>query len=163
MPRKSYRSGVALTVLAIALLASNAAAQERPAYGPPITLEQAKQVMAAAEQEARRNDWNVVITIVDPGGNLVMMQRLDETQIGSIAVAEQKAYSAAAFRRSTKAFEDALAGPGGARLLSIPGAMPIEGGLPIVVDGRIVGAIGVSGVTAEQDGIIAAAGVNAVN
>jgi len=146
-------------------LVINLAAQPqiRPSYGPAITLEQAKKVLAAAETEARKNDWNVVVAIVDTGGNLVVLQRMDDTQIASVTVAQQKAWSAAGYRRSTKTFEEAVAaGPAGARTLALHGAMPVEGGLPIVVNGKIIGAIGVSGVTSQQDGQIANAGLGAL-
>ena len=137
--------------------------QPPPPYGPAITLEQAKKVMAGAEAEAIKNKWNVVIVVLDSGGNLVALQRMDGAQWGSIEVAREKAYSAVAFRRPTKAFEDAV-GQGGSnlRLLRLTGANPIEGGLPIVVDGKLVGGIGVSGVTAQQDGQIGRAGVEAL-
>ncbi|MGH7303321.1 MAG: GlcG/HbpS family heme-binding protein, partial [Candidatus Rokuibacteriota bacterium] len=123
-----------------------------PAYGTPITLEQAKKVMAGAEAEAKKNNWNVVVAVLDSGGNVVMLQRMDGAQFGSLEVAKDKAYSAVAFRRPTKAFDDALA-QGGAnlRLLKLSGASPLEGGIPIVVDGKLIGAVGVSGVTAAQD------------
>ena len=132
-----------------------------PAYGPSITLEQAKKVMAGAEAEAKKNNWGMVITILDSGGNIVMLQRLDGTQLGSVDVARDKAWSAVAFRRPTKVFEDAVA-QGGAnlRLLRLNGASPIEGGIPIMADGKIIGAIGVSGGTAPQDGQVAKAGVD---
>jgi glc operon protein GlcG len=134
-----------------------------PAYGTPITLDQAKKVMAGAEAEARKNSWNVVITILDSGGNLVMTHRLDGAQFGSVEVAREKAYSAVAFRRPTKVFEDGL-GQGGMnlRILRLPGASPLEGGLPIVVDGKLIGGIGVSGVTAPQDAQIGRAGIEAM-
>jgi uncharacterized protein GlcG (DUF336 family) len=135
-----------------------------PPYGPPITLEQAKKVMAGAEAEAKKNNWNVVITVLDSGGNLVMTQRLDGAQFGSLEVARDKAYSAVAFRRPTKAFEDAVA-QGGAnlRILRLPGASPLEGGIPIVLDGKLIGAVGVSGVTSQQDAQIARAGIEALS
>jgi glc operon protein GlcG len=151
--------------------ASTVSAQQPPAappsppplYGPAITLEQAKKVMAGAEAEAVKNKWNVVIAVLDSGGNLVALQRMDGAQWGSIEVAREKAYSAVAFRRPTKAFEDAIGqGGGNLRLLRLTGANPIEGGLPIVVDGKLVGGIGVSGVTAQQDGQIGRAGVEAL-
>jgi glc operon protein GlcG len=134
-----------------------------PAYGPAITLEQAKKVMAGAEAEANKNKWNVCIAVLDSGGNLVMMHRMDGAQFGSIDVARDKAYSAVAFRRPTKAFEDAL-GQGGTnlRILRIPGASPLEGGLPIIVDGKLIGAVGVSGVLATQDAQIGRAGIEAL-
>jgi glc operon protein GlcG len=132
-----------------------------PQYGPPITLEQAKKVMAGAEAEAKKNSWNVVMVVLDSGGNLVMLQRMDGAQFGSIEVAKDKAYSAVAFRRPTKAFDDALA-QGGAnlRILRVPGASPLEGGIPIVVDGKLIGAVGVSGVTSAQDAQIGKAGID---
>jgi glc operon protein GlcG len=152
-----------LTVLLALSPYLNAQPQNRPSYGPAITLEQAKKVLAAAETEARKNDWNVVIAVVDTGGNLVVLQRMDDTQIASITVAQQKAWSAASYRRPTKTFEDTVAaGPAGARVLALHGAMPVEGGLPIVANGKIIGAIGVSGVTSQQDGQIASAGLAAL-
>jgi glc operon protein GlcG len=132
-----------------------------PPYGSPITLEQAKKVLAGAEAEAKKNNWNVVMAVLDSGGNLVMLQRMDGAQFGSIEVAKDKAYSAVAFRRPTKAFDDALA-QGGAnlRILRLPGASPLEGGIPIVVDGKLIGAVGVSGVTSAQDAQIGRAGID---
>ena len=154
----SMAIGAALT------LAASAAAQAPPpslAYGTPITLEQAKKVMAGAEAEAKKNSWGMVITILDSGGYVVMMERMDGTQLGSVDVARDKAWSAVAFRRHTKVFEDAIA-QGGAnlRLLRLTGASPIEGGIPLMADGKIIGAIGVSGGTAPQDGQVAKAGVD---
>lgn len=126
--------------MALVLAAGSAGAQAPPpppAYGPPITLEQAKKVMAGAEAEAKKNNWGMAIMILDSGGSLVMMQRLDGTQLGSIDVARDKAWSAVAFRRPTKVFED-LVSQGGPnlRLLRLTGASPIEGGIPIVVQDR---------------------------
>ena len=155
---------VSVLVVAVVLLGAMAAdAQEPMPYGAAITLEQAKGVMAGAEAEAQRNNWPVVIAIVDTGGNLVMLQRLDNAQFGSVEVARQKAWSAAAFRRPTRVFQEAIAG-GGAnlRLLRLEGASPLEGGIPLVVDGQIIGAIGVSGVMSEQDGHIAQAGIDSL-
>lgn len=126
-----------------------------------LTLGAAKQLAAAAESHARENKWNVCIAIVDDGGQLIYFQRMDGTQYGSIAVAQKKAHSAVAFKRSTKVFEEGLAG-GRQGLLALPGGLPIEGGLPLVVDGETIGAIGVSGVTSQQDGMIAQAGVEAL-
>ena len=123
-----------------------------------LTLEGAKAIAAAAEAEAVKNKWNVVIAILDETGSPIYLQRMDDTQVGSVEVAMQKAKSAFLFRRPTKAFEDGVAG-GRAALLRLPGAMPIEGGLPIQVGGQTIGAIGVSGVTSQQDGQIAAAGL----
>jgi uncharacterized protein GlcG (DUF336 family) len=152
----------ALLALA-AFVAAPAAAQEPTPYGAPITLDQARTVIAAAEAEAKKQKWPVAIAVVDPSGNLVAFAKLDNTQIGSIEVALKKSKSAALFRRSTKVFEDALAmGGANLRVLTVPGAVPIEGGIPIVVDGKIIGAVGVSGVKANEDGIVAQAGVDAL-
>jgi uncharacterized protein GlcG (DUF336 family) len=145
-----------------AAAATNAQAPP-PTYGPPITLAQAKKVMAGAEAEAMKNKWNVVITILDSGGQVVLIQRMDGAQFGSVEVARDKAYSAVAFRRPTKVFQDGIE-KGGAnlRLLRLTGASPLEGGVPIVMDGKVVGGIGVSGVTGEQDAQIAKAGVDSL-
>lgn len=131
-------------------------------YGAPITLAAAKQAMAVAEAEATQHGWAVAIAIVDSGANLVMLQRLDNAQLSSARIAEAKAKTAAEFRRPTKVFEDAVAGGGiGLRVLSF-GASVAEGGVPIVSGGRIVGAIGVSGVQSHQDAQVAQAGADAV-
>jgi glc operon protein GlcG len=122
-----------------------------------LSLAAARRISAAAEGFARRRGWNVVIAIVDDGGHLLHLVRMDGTQIGSIQVAQAKARTALAFKRPSKAWEEALAG-GRRAVLGLPGVTPVEGGLPLVVDGEIVGAIGVSGVTSEQDGLIAQAG-----
>jgi uncharacterized protein GlcG (DUF336 family) len=135
-----------------------------PPYGMPITLEQAGKVMAGAMAEARKNNWNVVITIVDSGAHVVMLQRMDNVQLGSIEIATGKATTAVKLRRSTKVLQDGLAS-GGAnlRLLTFfPGITLVDGGAIVVEGGKIIGAIGVSGVTAEQDGQIAKAGADAV-
>ena len=125
-----------------------------------LTLEDAKIIAAAAEAEARRHQWPVVIAIVDEGGHLLLLQRLDDTQYGSIAVATEKARAAIAFRRPTKVWEDHIA-EGHTRYLKLPGALPIEGGLPIVLNQQYIGAIGVSGVRSFQDAQIAQAGIDA--
>jgi glc operon protein GlcG len=130
------------------------------AQQPALRLEAATRIADAAQVEATRNKWNVVIAVVDGGGHLVHLRRMDNTQLGSVVVAEEKAKSAVLFRRPTKAFADAVAS-GRTGVLRLPGAIPIEGGIPLVVGEQVVGAIGVSGVTAEQDGQIAQAGVKA--
>lgn len=126
-----------------------------------LTLEDAKLVAAAAEAEALRNNWSVVIAIVDEGGHLIYLQRLDNTQIGSVDVAIQKARSAIAFRRPTKILEEQI-NQGHLRYLGLPGAIPIEGGLPMVFKDQFLGAIGVSGVRSHQDAQIAQAGIDAL-
>ena len=123
-----------------------------------MTLAAAKKIAAAAEAEAVKNKWTVVIAILDDGANLVYLQKMDTTQIGSVDVAIAKAASAVKFKRPSKAFEEAVAG-GRQAILKLPGAMPVEGGVPLMSDGIVIGAIGVSGVTSQQDGQIAAAGV----
>jgi glc operon protein GlcG len=125
-----------------------------------LTLDDAKRIAAAAEAEANRNRWPVVVAIVDEGGHLLYLQRLDNTQYGSIEVAIQKARSSIAFRRPTKALEEQV-GQGHVRYLGLPGAVPIEGGLPIIFENQFLGAIGVSGVRSYQDAQIAQAGLNA--
>lgn len=157
---------IALSLLAAAVFAFSpgAGAQSPTPYGPPLTLEQAKKAMAAAEAEARKNNWNVVIAVVDSGGHLVMLQRLENTKYGSIKVAREKAEGAVAFRRPTKVFQDLIA-QGGVhlRLLNITGdAGVFEGGVPVIVDGKIVGGVGVSGVASNQDAQVAQAGADAV-
>jgi len=127
-----------------------------------VTLDLAKKIAAAAEAEAKKNNWNAVIAIVDDGANLVFLERLDNTQLGSLEVAIQKAHTAISFKRPTKAYEDMVAG-GRTAILGVPGIVPIEGGLPLIVDGQFIGAIGVSGGTAQQDGQVAKAGVEAMN
>lgn len=147
--------------LAVGLGTSHVYAQ---AYGAPISLDQARKVMAGAEAEAKKNGWNVAIAIVDSGGHLTLFQRLDNTQYGSVHVAQEKAGGAIAFRRPTKSFQD-LIEKGGVhlRLLNLTGdAGVFEGGVPILVDGKMVGAIGVSGVTSVQDAQIAQAGADAL-
>ena len=126
-----------------------------------LTLSVAKKIAAAAESTATANDWNVVVSIVDDCGCLLYLQRMDDTQLASIDIAVAKAVSAIKFKRPTKVFEDALLG-GRQAILSLPGAMPVDGGVPIISNGKMVGAIGVSGVQADQDGIIAQAGADAV-
>ena len=134
-----------------------------PAYGPPITLDDAKRAMAAAELEAAKNSWQVAITILDSGGNLVMFHKADNTQLASIAASEGKARTALTFKRPSKALDDAIAAGGaGLRLLAVKDITPLEGGIPILVDGKIVGAIGVSGALSSQDAQVAKAGADAL-
>jgi uncharacterized protein GlcG (DUF336 family) len=142
---------------------STAYAQLPNPYGDAISLENAKKAAAPVVAEARRTDAMVAIAVVDGGGSLVYFERMDGTQIGSIPVALDKARSAALFKRATKAFQDTLAGGGdGLRILALEGAVPVEGGVPLLMDGKIVGAIGVSGGTSQQDGQCARAGAAAL-
>lgn len=145
--------------LAFTLSAAPAAAQDRPSYGTEITLDMAKKIAVGAMAEARKNNWNVAVAIVDNHGFLVYYERLDDTQTASPAIAVEKARSAAMFRRPSRAFEDGVA-KGRVAILGLPGATPITGGLPIVAGGKIIGGIGVSGVTSDQDEQIARAGLD---
>jgi glc operon protein GlcG len=129
-------------------------------YGLAIGIEHAKKAASAALADARTNGWIMAVAVVDPAGLLVYFEKMDDTQNGSVAVAQAKARSAALFKRPTKAFQDTLAAGGeGLRVLTLEGAVPVEGGIPLLIDGRIVGAIGVSGGTSAQDGQCARAGV----
>ena len=146
--------------LAVAIvMAANAEAQlaDRQA----LTLDGARRIMAAAEAEAAKNKWTVAIAIVDEAGDLVAFHKLDDTQAGSIDIAIGKARTAARMKRPTKALEDAVAG-GRTVLLGVDGLTPLEGGVPITVGGRIIGAVGVSGVTSQQDAQVAHAGIAAL-
>jgi glc operon protein GlcG len=154
-----------IVVLAVMLTAAVAGAQAPPVtpYGMPINLEQAKKVVAGAEAEARKNNWPVAIVILDTGGQMVMMQRLDNTQWGSIDIAKEKARTAVALRRPTKVLQDGIAQGGvNLRFLST-GFSVLEGGIPIVHDGKIIGSIGVSGVLSQQDAQTAQAGIDALS
>jgi len=149
--------------LTLALLASTAWHVEAQVYGAPITLDQAKKVLAAAQTEAKKNNWNMTVAIVDSGGHLVLLERMDGSQFAGAKVAQDKAWSAIAYKRPGKAFQDRLA-QGGVeiRILRLQGASPIDGGDPIVVDGKLIGAIGVSGGAGDQDGQVAKAGLAAL-
>jgi glc operon protein GlcG len=149
-----------VAILVAAFFPRAAAAQGQPTmYGPSIMAEQAKTIAAAAIAEARKNQWTMAIAIVDTAGDLVYFERMDHTQVGSVDIAQAKARSAARFKRPTKAFQDALAAGGeGWRILSLEGAVAVDGGIPLMSGGKIVGAIGASGGTSQQDGVTAAAG-----
>jgi uncharacterized protein GlcG (DUF336 family) len=144
-----------------ALAAASAFAQQPTPYGMPITLESAKKVATVAIAEARKNNWTMAVAVVDPSGTLVYYEKMDNTQNGSAKVAVDKARSAALFKRPTKAFADRIA-TGNAGVLAIEGAVPVEGGVPLVIEGKIVGAIGLSGDTSEHDGLCAQAGADSL-
>lgn len=127
-----------------------------------ISLELAKKLASIAESEAAKNNWTVAIAIVDDGGNLIHFCKMDDTQIGSIEVSIQKAKSAINFKRTTKAFEDAVLA-GRMSILSLPGAIPLEGGVPFIVNNQFVGAIGISGAKSNEDGVVAKAAVDYLN
>ncbi len=136
-------------------------AQSNALYGEPVAADAARRVMAAALDEARKHAWQIAVAIVDPGGDLVHFERIDGTQTGSIELAIEKARTAVAYKRSTKVLEERIVA-GRMQYLRQTGAIPIEGGLPLVVNGKVVGGIGVSGVRSEQDGVVAQAGVSAL-
>jgi glc operon protein GlcG len=143
--------------------AQTASAQGGPLpYGAPINLAQATKVMEGAMAEAKKNNWNVVISIVDSGGHLVMLHRMDNVQLGSVDIATGKATTALKMRRPTKVMQDGLAAGGeGLRMLTFyPGIVLVDGGVLVVEGGKIIGAVGVSGVTSAQDGQIAKAGAD---
>ncbi len=141
-----------------------AAGPKLPPYGPSITLAQARQVAEAALAPAHANGWTMVIAIVDPGGYLVYLEKMDQTQVGSIAIAESKARSAAIFKRPTQTFQERLASGGdGLLVLRLKDAIPVEGGLPIIVDGKLIGALGVSGGSSAEDEVCADAGAEALS
>lgn len=163
MPVKNLMRSAVLAG-AFALVSMSATAQQNlqtMPFGNPVGIDMAKKMGAAAGAEARKNGWPVCIAIVDYHGDLVYFERLDNTQLGSVAVALDKARTAAKFKRSTKLLEDAVAG-GRNALLRLGDASPIQGGLPIVVGGKFAGAIGVSGVTSQQDEQVASAGLSAL-
>jgi glc operon protein GlcG len=143
------------------MLAAALVAPAQLATKKALTLEAAKQIAAAAQVEARKNNWTMVICVVDDGGNLIYLEKMDGTQNGSIQVAQDKATTAVNFKRPTKALEDAVAG-GRNAVLKLTGAIPIEGGIPIMVGTELVGGIGVSGGTSPQDAQVATAGLKVV-
>jgi len=156
--------------LCIAMLATQAIAQAPPApapaplpvYGETVNLEQAKKAAGVAMDLAAKNGWAMAITVVGPSGDLVYFQKMDNTQFASIAIAQHKARAAATFRRPTKVFEDRIATPAGVPALTLDGVIASEGGIPLVVGGKIVGALGCSGGTGQQDGQTCQAGVDAM-
>jgi glc operon protein GlcG len=134
-----------------------------PAYGPPITLAEAKAVLAAAEAEANAHGWPLTLAIVDSGANLVALHRMDNASLGSPAIAQAKAETAVKFRRETKVMQDNIAAGGlHLRILAMPGVTPLEGGVPLFAHGAIIGAIGVSGMASGQDAQVAHAGAKAL-
>lgn len=146
----------------IALFALSVGAQQ-PQYGPPISVENAKKAAAAALAEARKNNWNMVVAIVDPAGYLVYFERMDTAQYGSVPIAQDKAHAAAVFRRSTKSVYDEMEkGGAGLRYLNLRGFVTSEGGELLMQGGKVIGAIGLSGGSGAQDGQCARAGVAAV-
>ena len=156
METKAKQCGYVLFAMFISALVASASGL---ATKKALTLSVAKEVAASAEAHASKNGWNVVIAIVDDGGNLLYLERMDGAQIGSIEVAIKKAETAISYRRSTKVFGD-LVSKGVTAVLGLPGVLPFEGGVLLKSGDHLLGAIGVSGVTAQQDGMIAEAGVH---
>jgi glc operon protein GlcG len=163
-----HPSAKLLLILTVLCCVTSALAQQTPSfyltpYGAPVSVETARKAATAAVAEARKNNWYMAVAVVDPSGDLVYYEKMDNTQLGSAKVAVNKARSAALFKRPTKLFQDAVAGGGvGLRVLSLEGAVPLEGGVPLIVDGKIIGAIGLSGDLSEHDGQCARAGVDAI-
>lgn len=172
--RARFGSSLLISVLAAAAAFAQGSPPPAPAspapasnyltpIGATISLEMARKVAAAASAEAHRNKWLMAIAIVDPAGTLIYYEKADNTQNGSAQVAIGKARSAALYKRPTKAFQDAVEKGGlGLRVLQLEGAVPLEGGVPLLVDGKLVGALGVSGDLAENDGKCATAGAAAL-
>jgi uncharacterized protein GlcG (DUF336 family) len=151
------------SILAIVAVAALAQAPARPSYGPEVNLETAKKIAAGAMAEAAKNKWAVAVAIVDNHGMLIYYEMMDDTQTAGAPISIEKARTAAMFRRPSKDFEDRVAGGGaGVAVLGLPGATPIEGGLPIMVGGKVAGGVGVSGMTAAQDATVAKAGLDAL-
>jgi glc operon protein GlcG len=158
-------AGACAIALAAAFPATFAAQAQTmpPDYGPPIPFETARKAMAAADAEAAKNNWPVVVAIIDSGGHIVMLHKRDNAQLASIEIAQGKAKTALKFKRPTKVLDDAISGGGaGARFLALKDITPLEGGFPLVIDGKIAGAIGVSGVLSGQDAQIARAAIDAL-
>jgi uncharacterized protein GlcG (DUF336 family) len=146
--------------LSLAAFVACASAQERPPYGPEVSLEMAKKISAGAVAESAKKGWRMAVAVVDNHGFLVYFERMADTQTASVQVAIDKATAAAMYRRPTKAFQDGIAAGGaGLRLLTLRGATAVEGGVPIMVNGKVAGAIGVSGANADEDSAAAIAGL----
>ena len=159
-----YATGIlrnVLAVVALGLFAVSASAQQRPSYGTPVTLAQAKKIAAAVVGECTNNKWNVAVAIVDTHGSLVYFERDEDTQYASMDIAILKAKAAATYRRPTRAFLDAI-NKGGPSVMTLPGIVASPGGEPIFVGGRVIGGVGVSGVTGDQDEQCAKAGLAAM-
>ena len=160
----SMLSAAALTIAVSARAQSPAVPEKLPfdiPYGQPISLADANKVLIAAEAEAKRRQWSYAIAVVDLAGDLVSFVKMDETQLASGELAQRKASTSARFRRATKVFQDTVSG-GNATPLSLPGVLAAEGGLPLVMNGKLIGAIGASGGNGAQDGEIAQAGAAAL-
>jgi glc operon protein GlcG len=150
-----------LSALALALFAVSASAQQRPGYGPSVTVDQAKKIAAGVVAECQANKWNIAVAVVDTHGTLIYFERMEDTQYASSRIAIKKAKAAATYRRTTRAFADAIT-KGGPAVMTLPGVVASPGGNPIMVGGKVTGAVGVSGVTGDQDEQCAKAGIAAM-
>jgi glc operon protein GlcG len=161
MQHRAIRLLLSLMILMAMTMAAHAQTAPAPAYGMSIGIADAKKIATSAVAEARKNNWTMAIAVVDTAGNLVYFEKMDGTQTGSVNVAIEKARSAVLFKRPTKSFQDTVAqGGAGLRMLALPGAVPVEGGIPLMEGGKIIGAIGASGGTSDQDGQAAQAGAS---
>jgi glc operon protein GlcG len=158
------RISMVLAAAVVVLLCAPAVLAQLPnPYGSSITLDSARKAAAPAIAEAQKNNWRMAVAVVDISGDLVYFEKMDGTQAASVNIAVDKARSSARFKRPTKALQDALAAGGaGLRMLALEGAVPVDGGVPLIADGKIVGAIGVSGGTSDQDAQCAKAGADSV-
>jgi len=147
-------------LVSVLLIAAATAGAQQLSTKKSLNLAVTKAIVAASEKEAMKNGWAMFITVIDDGGTVMAIERLDDAQIGSLDVSMGKAQTALKFKRPSKAFED-LIGGGRNALLGLPGVTPIEGGFPLMVDGKVIGAIGVSGGSSAQDAQVAQAGVAA--
>ncbi|HSC34506.1 MAG TPA: heme-binding protein [Thermodesulfobacteriota bacterium] len=151
-----------ISILLILAVSSLLPAKAETPVKPVLTLSAAKKAVEAAEKEAARRGATVVIAVVDDGGQLILLERLDDTQVASVEVGIGKARTAAIFRRPSKVFEDQIR-EGRVAALALPGATPLQGGIPIIIDGKVAGAIGVSGNTPQEDEEIAIVGASAIS
>jgi uncharacterized protein GlcG (DUF336 family) len=158
---KSIAHAACALMLAVFVIGADAQ-PVRPPYGQAINLETAKKVAAGGAAEAKKNSWNVTIAIVDNHGMLIYYEMMDDTQTGAANTSIEKARTSALYRRPSKEFEDNIAG-GRNSVLGLPGVTPVDGGLPIIVGGKMIGAIGISGMSGAQDGQVAKAGVDALS
>jgi uncharacterized protein GlcG (DUF336 family) len=146
--------------LGLAALAPSASAQEqRPGYGPSLTTTTAKKIAAGTIAECQKNNWNIAVAVVDTAGGLVYFERMEDTQTASLDIAIMKAKAAATYRRTTRAFADVIS-KGGPAIMTLPGVVASPGGVPVFVGGKVTGAVGVSGVTGDQDEQCAKAGIS---
>ena len=150
-----------LSVVAVALFAASASAQQRPEYGTPVTIDQAKKIATAVVAECAANKWNIAVAVVDTHGGLVYFERMENTQTASLDIAIGKARVGSNYRRSTRVFADVIAKSGPA-VMTLPGVVASPGGLPIMAGGKVIGGVGVSGVTGDQDEQCAKAGLAAM-